>query len=60
MTDTTLSRTKLKHELAQARRESIAEERDEKRRIESERTAKLRALRLANDNAGAAKLRAKI
>lgn len=49
MTDTTLSRTKLKLELARARRMTIAEEREEARRVEAERTAKLRAMRLSRD-----------
>lgn len=57
MTDIPLTRMKLKLELAQARRLHIAEEREEAQQLESERTAKLRAMRLAKDEEEAAKRR---
>lgn len=51
MAHTTLSRTNLKQEVARARQEQIAAERKDARRLESEKTARLRALRLARDAA---------
>lgn len=51
MTNTTLSRTDLKQEMTRARQEQTTAERKDKRRLEAEKTARLRALRLAREAA---------
>lgn len=51
MTSTPLSRSELKLENARIRQEQTTAEREDARRLEAERTARLRALRLARDAA---------
>jgi hypothetical protein len=51
MTSTTLSKSELKLENARIRQEQTTAEREDARRLEAERTARLRALRLARDAA---------